>query len=81
MQDTVHVLAHLVRAQMCVFTHACLNFQSEIRFGEDGLERCARSGFPPWGSHWQRLGSGSLFWHSFLTFSNIRKKSVLEKMV
>ena len=45
----------------------------KIRFGEDGLERCARVGFPPSGPYWQSLGSGSLVWPCFWRFQIFRK--------
>ena len=45
------------------------DFSEKNRFWVEGPERCARSGFPPSGSNFRSLGSGSYFWPCFWHFS------------
>ena len=53
------------------FKPPCLAFFGfrKIRFGDEGPERCTRSGFPPSGSDFRSLGSGSLLKPRFGPFS------------
>ena len=49
----------------------------KIHFWGNGLERCGISDFPPSGSYWQSLGSGSSIWTCFWRFFGSARVSVL----